>query len=712
MPLTLSYQHAGADFVSREQPSYQLSQEGKDAAFVMESNTIVEIRSAFKRYGSNNPILRGLNMSVRRGEIYGLLGPSGCGKTTLLSCIVGRKFLDAGEIRLALSKKAEIGYMPQDVALFQDFTIAEVFRFYGTLFNLSTDTIDKRSRELLDLLELPPVRRFIKTLSGGQQRRVSFAVALLHDPWLLILDEPTVGVDPVLCHNIWQYLVKIAAVEKKSIIITTHYIEEARNANTIGLMREGVLLTEAPPSELISSQNCSTLEEAFLILSKKQVEETETDERKGLAITYPNVKPNSASSPFPENESFTFSRFLAQLWKNALWTQRNIPILLFILLLPAIQSFLFCCTFGKDPEHLQIGLVSDEFTAVNKACDDLILNVTYSEMLECNVPVSFTCQFFQQLQTKMDVVFYHNLEEAKTAASKNEIWGVMYMNKNFSNAVEERLSEGLHTQDISVDESLISVWLDMSNYIISMLLKKDIQKSLIEFIKDVLETCGLARDIGSIPVRFDDAIYGTNEPVFAHSSAAAFICSFIFYFTMVFTSGAIKMESLSGLLERSMVAGMTRVEVICAHLVVQFIMMTLQTILMMVVLYVLYSNPLHGNLYLTVILLYCIAFVGISFGFLLGEFFEEEKLISYAGVGSTMCLFLVNGCIWPIEGAHYILRSICKLLPMVPAIEGYNSITTRGYGIEENVVVIGFVSCIAWIFIFSVLAHIYAMKKK
>lgn len=678
----------------------------------MDNCNIVEVRNAFKRYGSNPPILKGLDMTVKRGTIYGLLGPSGCGKTTLLSCIVGRKHLDSGEVRLGIRMKSEIGYMPQDVALYQDFTIEEVFQFYGKLFDLPSSVIEKRNEELRDLLELPSSRRFIKTLSGGQQRRVSFAVALLHNPKLLILDEPTVGVDPVLCHNIWQYLVKIAAADKKTIIITTHYIEEARQSNTIGLMRKGVLLTESPPADLISSHGCSNLEEAFLLLSRKQSNESTQENRNGAVSPYPETKPDSVKHPFQNHDQFQMSRFVAQLWKNLLWTQRNIGILMFILLLPAIQSFLFCSTFGKDPENLQVGLVSDELMTASHLCNKLVHNVTYSPLLECDIPASFTCQFWKQLTERINVAFYDDLREAKAAVSRNEIWGVMHVTQNFTQAIEQRLSEGIHAKDFVVDQSAISVWLDMSNYIISSLVKRKIVTGLVEFIKDILQRCGIPREVGSIPIRLNEAVFGSNEPVFAHSSAASFICSFLFYFTMVFTSGSIKMETIAGLLERSMVAGMTKFEIICAHLVVQFILMSVQAFLMMIVMYVFYSNPLNGNFFLIVMLLYFIAFVGISFGFLLNEFFEEEKLIAYAGIGTTMCLFMVNGCLWPIEGAHQLLKSTSRLLPVVAAIESYNTITNRGFGMEDSTVLMGFVSCIAWIFIFSVFTHVFAMKKR
>uniref|UniRef100_A0A1B6F783 ABC transporter domain-containing protein n=1 Tax=Cuerna arida TaxID=1464854 RepID=A0A1B6F783_9HEMI len=208
-----------------------------------EVGNAVTVRGAYKKYDSDF-VLFGLDLTVRDGTIYGLLGPSGCGKTTLLRSIVGLMTLDAGEIYVKAGRKNNVGYMPQELGLYEHMTIVETFRYFGKLYGMKQEIVNNRSQDLVEFLDLPDHDRLVGSLSSGQQRRVSFAVAIIHNPDLLILDEPTVGIDPIISAAIWDRLLMMASSQQKTIILTTHYIEEARKADMIGLMRDGVLPAE------------------------------------------------------------------------------------------------------------------------------------------------------------------------------------------------------------------------------------------------------------------------------------------------------------------------------------------------------------------------------------------------------------------------------------------------------------------------------------
>lgn len=207
------------------------------------------------------------------------MGASGCGKTTLLSCIIGMIPLDGGEI-IALGQKTKaneiqkagyrIGYMPQETALIGELTIKETIYYFGKIFQMSIEKLRERYDMLHKLLELPHADHKVEECSGGQMRRVSFAAAMIHEPDLLILDEPTVGLDPILREKIWTFMLDVTRTSKLAIIITTHYIDEAKQADCVGLMRNGILLAEDTPNNIISRHEVNNLEEAFLKLCTKR----------------------------------------------------------------------------------------------------------------------------------------------------------------------------------------------------------------------------------------------------------------------------------------------------------------------------------------------------------------------------------------------------------------------------------------------------------
>src|SRR4030042_4215072 len=234
----------------------------------------IETRQLTKRFGRFTAV-DNLNLKIKRGETYGLLGPNGSGKTTTIKILCGLMKVTGGEA-MVLGKRAgdssispRIGYMPQETALYLDLTVHENMELFGEIYGMSKEEIQREEEELLRFIDLARWRdSTIANLSGGMRHRVSLACSLLHKPELLLLDEPTVGVDPELRASFWDYFEALRG-RGATVVITTHYMDEAHHCNRIGLLRQGRLIAEGAPEDIITSSGAKSLEDAFLILARR-----------------------------------------------------------------------------------------------------------------------------------------------------------------------------------------------------------------------------------------------------------------------------------------------------------------------------------------------------------------------------------------------------------------------------------------------------------
>ena len=212
-------------------------------------------------------ILHALDFAVPAGQVTGLLGPSGCGKTTLIRAIAGAQRL-SGQLRVLgraagdPSLRRSIGYAAQTAAIYLDLTVAENLRYFAAVLGAPGSDLDR----VLDIVDLGALRdRLVGRLSGGERSRVSLAVALLGTPRLLLLDEPTVGLDPVLRNQLWTTFAALAA-DGLSLLVSSHVMDEAQRCDQLLLMREGVVLAQEPPDALCARTNTADVEQAFLTL--------------------------------------------------------------------------------------------------------------------------------------------------------------------------------------------------------------------------------------------------------------------------------------------------------------------------------------------------------------------------------------------------------------------------------------------------------------
>ena len=242
-------------------------------------STAIELSHVTQRFGRKTPagdtrktVLDDVSLEVPTGQILCLLGPSGCGKTTMVDLVMGNTVPVAGTVRVLgetapyPTARRRVGYMPQDDALYDDVTAEENLRFFGAMYGLGGARLSERIDAVLDFARLADDRKkLVGAYSGGMKRRLSLGAALLHEPEVLVLDEPTVGLDPDHRVRIWEEFARMAKAGV-TLLVTTHVMDEAARCDRIAMLHGGRVVACAPPGALLRRTGAATLEEAFLAL--------------------------------------------------------------------------------------------------------------------------------------------------------------------------------------------------------------------------------------------------------------------------------------------------------------------------------------------------------------------------------------------------------------------------------------------------------------
>ena len=237
---------------------------------------ILEVDKSFKK----QRVLERISLTIDSGRIFCLLGASGSGKTTLLRILMGAIPTDGGMVTIggiAVPNRqllAQMGYMPQNEALYEELSAWENLKFFAGLHRQSRKKFEANAEELLQIVDMAACKnKLVRDCSGGMKKRISLAVALIHKPKLLVLDEPTVGVDPVLRRKIWLYLRQLRN-EGTTILVTTHVMDEVTQCDDAALLRNGHIIARDTVKNLIAQTSDGNIEELFFIDNQSEAEVT------------------------------------------------------------------------------------------------------------------------------------------------------------------------------------------------------------------------------------------------------------------------------------------------------------------------------------------------------------------------------------------------------------------------------------------------------
>ncbi|XP_074596813.1 ABC transporter G family member 23-like isoform X2 [Brevipalpus obovatus] len=659
----------------------------------------LSVRGLYYSNGTEE-ILRDVNLYVPKGTIFGLLGPSGCGKTTLLRCVVGTLRPQHGAISIfgqlpgrdtAKIPGSGIGYMPQENALYENMTIEELLKYYGKVFLMPSKILGDRIKNLLEVLELPDKCQKVAKLSGGQKRRVSFAVALIHRPGLLILDEPTSGVDPLLREKIWQHLLYISSHQGATIIITTHYIEEARRSQNVSFMRRGRLLVQENPTKLLSDLKVSTLEDAFLEICVNQNRVASIHEQEKVPYISAHSDNFFSTKHKTRKQIVTdwFAVFFTVLWKHLICDLREPLTIGFQYIIPITQIMLFALCIGGQPFGIPLGIVNSE--------SDSDLGNYFVQGLD---PHLFRTQN------------YTALEEAMDAARNREIWGILHIPNQFSQAITDLL---YHPEESRfIEQAHIRLHADLTDKVISQTMLRYLDDYSVDFVGDVIRSDAkdkkkiqISQFIANLPIKMGDPIYGQLEKKnyrgLRDFMLPGLIVNITYAIAYSLTALSLITERKGQTFERNYVAGVKPSQMLLAHAISRIVMMVSYLFLIIYLPVVAFNMPVDtSHTIYSLPLLLALNFSGMTYGMCISSLCESIEMGSVFAAATLFIILFMSGTIWPIESVPGYFRWVCQAAPTTAATEALRNVWYKKWPITSPQVAGTYGITFGWTFAFFV----------
>uniref|UniRef100_T1JN53 ABC transmembrane type-2 domain-containing protein n=1 Tax=Strigamia maritima TaxID=126957 RepID=T1JN53_STRMM len=524
-----------------------------------------------------------------------------------------------------------------------------------------------------------------------KKRRVSFAIALLHEPPLLILDEPTVGVDPILRENIWNHLFEVCHRERVTVIITTHYIEESRQANKVsrklvGFMRNGRILIEDSPDVLLRRYNLPTLENVYHKLCEQdnlKENEIQSNDLKSIlsiqnssyaqvneqirdanelvtAVNDPVTAVNDPVTAVTKQIQKTglpqsIGRIFGLVIKNVHQIRRN-PILLFLqFVIPTVQVIAIFLAIGSNPRNVPIAVFNE----------DTYMGLQYLKHVN------------NQTITQVTV---DSVESGTDLVINGKAFAVIHIWKNFTDALMDRfIARGNVTQNL-IRASSVHLRQDTTNQLVMLFINHALMQAYVDFSKQELGNVKKYPQLVHFLLEAGDPIYSNaKDKLNGRDFIGSTLLLAILYINAIgIASLPLIVEKKDGLHDRNVISGVTSLEIICSYILTQFGFAVIQASIVLIFAYELFHMSKSGSVILVVILLLLQGMCGMSLGFLISTICDGA---STAIMLSTLLIFpgiAMSGILWTILGMPDFLKNISVGFPHTLAVESMRWITLRG----------------------------------
>lgn len=432
-----------------------------------------------------------------------------------------------------------------------------------------------------------------------------------------------------------------------------------------------VVATLSPTTAFNSSNN---LKQQNLLNSEGEITPDFIVNRNNLRSMVPGTK----YAPKKVSFSTWFKSLMAVIWKNYIRLKRNPPVLIFEFLLPAVQVILFCLCIGGDPFDVPLAVVNDEV-------------------------IPQASKFFLDAIDKNAIrqVPFSNLSDAIESVKRGETWGAIHIPDRYTQYLQERLTHPADITNETLTNGTINIYPDLTNLHLALAMENTFRVAFIKFAKDTLNMFGYDPETAELPIRVEEPVYGTlKRNGYLEFMAPGVVISITYVMATGLTALAFILEKRDGLLERSLVSGVTTSQILLAHASVQVLVMIIQISLVLAFTFFVFEIPSNGPFFWVVLLILLQGCTGMGFGLLVSAVCDEENTAVMMLVGTFYTNLILAGIIWPLEAMPRWLRWFSYAQPQTLPTETLRNILSRGWGIGETGVYLGFAVTIGWLVVF------------